>query len=284
ALSVANVAKLEEKWRFPPKGVDFQIGVIHATPAVVNGYVYFGTANKAAFYKLTPDGKVKWVFRMTEKEDRVNSFFNNGIFSSALVTDDSVYFGSLAGFIYSLDRETGKEKWRLDLRGKTFPGAHSLNATFASPILADGKLVIAGGALEQVIKSILPFYQGFTGRGFVMALEPKTGRILWKYDVGPKPERLDPPIKIKDAWGEHIFHHGPATSTVWSTPSYDPASRTLFFGTDTNNAPRRPTKEDPRLDTHYACAVIALDARDGSEQWVTQINPGDVWHTSMRAY
>ena len=69
-----------------------------------------------------------------------------------------------------------------------------------------------------------------------MALEPQSGRIAWKYDVGPKPERLDPPITIKDAWGEHVFQFGPATSTVWSTPSYHAASRTIFFGTDTNNA------------------------------------------------
>jgi glucose dehydrogenase len=91
-------------------------------------------------------------------------------------------------------------------------------------------------------------------------------------------------MTIKDAWGEHVFHFGPATSTVWSTPSYDAASQTIFFGTDTNNAPRRPTTDNPRLDTPYACAVIALDARDGSEKWVTQINPGDVWNASMRAY
>ena len=167
---------------------------------------------------------------------------------------------------------------------KTFPGAHALNGTFASPILADGKIVVAGGALEQGIRYFLPKYEGFTGRGFVMALEPQSGRIAWKYDVGPKPERLDPPITIKDAWGEHVFHFGPATSTVWSTPSYHAASRTIFFGTDTNNAPRRPTKDDPRLDTRHACAVIAIDARDGSEKWVTQINRGDVWNASMRAY
>ena len=72
ALNKANVARLEEKWRFPPKGADFEIGVIHATPVVVNGYVYFGTVNKAAFYKLTPDGKVKWSFRLNEKDDRVS--------------------------------------------------------------------------------------------------------------------------------------------------------------------------------------------------------------------
>src|SRR5437773_10224837 len=63
ALDKADVARLEEKWRFPSKGADFQIGVIHATPAVVSGYVYFGTVNQAAFYKLTPNGRVQWSFR-----------------------------------------------------------------------------------------------------------------------------------------------------------------------------------------------------------------------------
>ena len=111
ALSKADVARLEEKWRFPPKGADFEIGVIHATPVVVNGYVYFGTVNKAAFYKLTPDGKVKWSFRLNEKDDRVafEVGFHNGIYGSALVTEDAVYFATFAGFVYALDRHSGKE-------------------------------------------------------------------------------------------------------------------------------------------------------------------------------
>jgi len=93
ASDKTDVARLEEKRRFPPKGADFEIGVIHATPAVVNGYVYFGTVNKAAFYELTPDGNVKWSFRLNEKDDRVTveAGFHNGIYGSALVTEDAVY-------------------------------------------------------------------------------------------------------------------------------------------------------------------------------------------------
>ena len=30
---------------------------------VVGGYVYFGTATDPTFYKLTPDGKVRWSYR-----------------------------------------------------------------------------------------------------------------------------------------------------------------------------------------------------------------------------
>jgi polyvinyl alcohol dehydrogenase (cytochrome) len=203
--------------------------------------------------------------------------------TSALVAGDSVYFGDLGGWFYSLDRQTGAERWRIDARASGFPGAHAINLFFASPILADGKIITGGGALEQLLSGGL-FYRGSTGRGFLLALEPKTGKIAWKYDLGPKPERLDPPITIKDSFGSHVFYHGPATSTIWSTPSYDAESGTLFFGTDVNTAPRRPTADDPRLHTRESCAVVALDVHNGQERWITQIKPGDVWTNAMRAY
>ncbi len=113
----------------------------------------------------------------------------------------------------------------------------------------------------------LPEYACCTGRGYVVAMKPATGEIAWKYDVGEKPERLSTIVTIKDDWGDFVFTHGPATSTVWSTPSYDPITNTIFFGTDTNNAPRQPTADDERLDNKYACAVIAIDATNGLEKW-----------------
>ena len=109
------------------------------------------------------------------------------------------------------------------------------------------------------------------GRGFVVALEPQTGRVVWKYDVGPKPGPLSPPVTITDGWGAHVFRYGPCTSMVWSTPSYDAASQTLFFGTDANTAPRQPTPDDPRLATRESCAVVALDARTGKVRWTYSV-------------
>ena len=63
AIDKSNAGRLEEKWRFPAKDSGQEIGVIHATPVVVDGYVYFGTATDPTFYKLTPDGKVRWSYR-----------------------------------------------------------------------------------------------------------------------------------------------------------------------------------------------------------------------------
>ncbi len=294
-----NAGQLVEKWRFPARGSDQKIGVIHATPTVVDGCVYFGTATDPTFYKLSPDGKLCWAYHKptragqtarvasAELEAPAHDFrfqtTSEGIMTSALVTGDTVYFGDLGGWFYALDRETGEERWRIDARASDFPGAHAINLFFASPILVDGKVIAGGGALEQLLSGGL-FYRGSTGRGFLLALEPKTGKIAWKYDLGPKPEPLNPPITIKDSFGTHTFYSGPATSTIWSTPSYDAESGTLFFGTDVNTAPRRPTPDNPNLHTPESCAVVALDVHTGKPRWVTQIKPGDVWTNAMRAY
>ena len=70
AIGRSNAGRLVEKWRFPAKGSDQQIGVIHATPDVVDGYVYFGTATDPTFYKLAPDGKLCWAYRKPTRSGR----------------------------------------------------------------------------------------------------------------------------------------------------------------------------------------------------------------------
>jgi len=199
------------------------------------------------------------------------------------VAGGAVYFADTGGWIYCLDARTGAERWKVDTRAPAFPGAHWNNMLMASPVLADGKVVFGGGTLEQIIAGT-PGYPGSTGRGFLVALDPATGKVIWKHDVGPKPEKLDPPVVIEETWGKHTFEYGPATSSVWSTPSYDPETNTLFFGTDVNTAPRQPTPDNPALHTPDSCAVVALDAATGKRKWNTQINPGDAWTNAMCGY
>ena len=295
-LGPSNVGTLFELWRFPAEGAKEAIGVVHATPSVVAGEVYFGTATFPAFYKLAADGTLLWVYRNPARRSALppaegapvtaklrGAASEAGIFGSALVSDGSVYFADTGGWMYALDARTGEERWKLDARAKEFPGRHFNNVLMASPVLADGKVVFGGGTLEQLFAGT-PLYPGSTGRGFLVALDPKTGKIAWKHDVGPKPEKLDPPVVIEEPWGRHTFTFGPATSSVWCTPSYDPESNTLFFGTDVNTAPRQPTPDDPALHTPDSCAVAALDAATGQRRWSTQLNPGDAWTNAMCGY
>jgi polyvinyl alcohol dehydrogenase (cytochrome) len=284
-LSRESVGQLVEKWRFPPADSSESIGVVHAT-VVVNGHVYFGTETTPTFYKLAPDGKVKWAYRPSPRSPLARPVFGlptAGFMNAALVTSDTVYVGDMGGTIYALDRMTGLERWKIDTRAAPFPGAHSSNCIFSAPILADDLVIVAGGAYEHAVAAN-PQNRGCTGRGFVVALEPASGKVVWKYDVGPEPGPLDPPVTIKHAKGERTFYYGPSTSSVWCTPSYDAASQTIFFGTDCHNSPRQPTAENPRLSDVHSCAVIAVDARTGAEKWVTQINPDDVWNYALPAY
>ena len=153
-ISVENAKDLEIKWQFHANHSQQTIGAIHATPVVVNGYTYFGTATYPMFYKITPDGKIRWQYEPGNEARKGRRQLRSirggvprdGIFSSALVTDNSVYFGDIAGVAYCLDRKTGKEKWTVDSRAEDFPGAHAFNVIMASPIIAGDKIIFAGGA------------------------------------------------------------------------------------------------------------------------------------------
>ncbi|MEM9413175.1 MAG: PQQ-binding-like beta-propeller repeat protein, partial [Planctomycetota bacterium] len=290
-LSAKTAPSIELKWRFPRKGSKQSIGAVHATPSVVNGHTYFGTATDPAFYKLNPDGSLAWVYRLesnsTKKElppggaNLINA--ERGVMTSALVTQDSVYFGNSVGVFYALDRLSGKELWKVDTRAEGFTGYHPINIFNASPILADGKIVVGGGGYEHPYP-LDPDYECCTGQGFVVAFEPDSGRVVWKYNVGIKPVKFSEPIVVEDDYGRHVFTHGPSTSSVWSTPSFDAATGTIFFGTDVNNSPREPTKENPRLDSEVSAAVIAVDVKTGKEKWVRQLNKGDIFNHTMSGY
>ena len=70
-LGQATVGKLVEKWRFPAGDQDLKIGVVHATPVVVDGHVYFGTVTQPTFYALYPNGKLNWSYQLAaEAQDR----------------------------------------------------------------------------------------------------------------------------------------------------------------------------------------------------------------------
>ncbi len=291
-LSAQNASQLEEKWRFPPKGAKEQLGVVHATPTVVNGYVYFGTATFPTFYKLKPDGTLAWIYHPGTGQSSSAALpkgganlidAKSGILTSALVTQTGVFFGNSAGVFFALDRLTGKELWKVDTRADGFPDAHSANVFLASPIFADGKVIVGGGSYEHPYP-LNPNYDCCTGRGFVIAFDPADGRVVWKYDVGEKPEKFLEPVVIDDPRGKHVFQYGPSTSSVWSTPSYDAETGSVFFGTDAHNSPRKPTADNPRLHMQYSSAVIAVDAATGREKWVTQLNEGDIYNLSMSGY
>jgi outer membrane protein assembly factor BamB len=299
AISPATVGGLVEKWRFPPRGSSEKIGAVHSTPVVVSGFSYFGTAQDGTIYKLSPSGKLVWQFvapRSKVKYERSSpaardkvagetGFDALRIVNSPLVTAAHVYFTTVDGQVFCLDRFTGQMTWTTNTRTAPFPEPNITNGFWSSPILAGDKLIVSGGAVDQGLPLVDKVFPGGSGRGFVVALAPQTGSLLWKYNIGPPPERFDPPLELDyGPSGKVKYLYGPSTSTVWSTPSYDEANQALYFGTDANNTPRRPTADDQRYHNKYSCAVIAVDASTGHEKWVRQLKENDVWNAAVPAW
>ena len=83
---------------------------------VVDGFVYFGTARPGAMYKLTTRGHVAWTFeippapvRYQPPDEAVQASTESSLLSwvvanSALVMDRSVFFGTVDGRVFCLDR------------------------------------------------------------------------------------------------------------------------------------------------------------------------------------
>ena len=110
--------------------------VVHSSPALANGMVYFGSWD-SYFYSLdAKTGELKWKFKTGEDTKSYNQV---GIQSSPAVVDGVVYFGCRDSHLYALDAATGQEKWKFDNHGtwiNTSPAVHEGSVYVGSPIPA----------------------------------------------------------------------------------------------------------------------------------------------------
>ncbi|MGF1649944.1 MAG: PQQ-binding-like beta-propeller repeat protein [Hyphomicrobiaceae bacterium] len=143
---------------------------------------------------------VAWRFKTAGMRRRRGGAFiwwsGTGWTGSAVKVDDTVFFGSLGGYVYALDAETGEVAWQHQAPGMfkssicvyqnrlyvgntdqklrcidaaTGAGVWTIDTgqhCDSSPVVVDGRLYIAGES------------------GFVRALNPATGKHHWKTFVG----------------------------------------------------------------------------------------------------
>jgi polyvinyl alcohol dehydrogenase (cytochrome) len=218
------------------------------------------------------------------------------------VVDGRVIVSSNAGYVYSLDAETGCVHWSFRsvavvrssvVVGPAKPGATSLAAFFgdihgnayaldassgellwkvqvdphpAARITATPKLY--DGRLYVAVTSLeedesrTANYVCCTFRDSVVALDAATGRQIWKTYTIPEEPRL---IKKNSAGVDYM---GPSGSGVWTTPIVDIRRRALYFGTG-NSYTEPATTSD---------SIMAVNMDTGKVLWWRQARADDVWH------
>jgi outer membrane protein assembly factor BamB len=141
-LHALDAATGNQRWLFETEEE------ISASPAVIEGVVYVGSAD-GAFYAIDAGtGIERWRFETGGK-----------IRSSAVIVDGVIYFTSFDGYIYALDIASGAELWRYETE---------LDDLTSSPAVANGVLYFGGGRIEG---------------GSVYALDLSTRESYWKDPV-----------------------------------------------------------------------------------------------------
>jgi polyvinyl alcohol dehydrogenase (cytochrome) len=202
-------------------------GDVYATPAVVDNTVYFGDSS-GAFYAVSSNGQLIWQLKVT-----------GPVTASALVCDNMVVFGDLAGYIYGVERSTGIVKWQVH------PNPSSVSQIWGSPASIGNDIVIGVGSDEDLVKQ----EPGF--RGSVVRIDPRNGNVIWQTFL------------ITEAEAQA----GASGAGIWSTPTYDPASRLVYVSTGNSYTAPASRSSD---------AVLALEASTGDIKWTYQATSADV--------
>ena len=160
------------------------------------------------------------------------------------------------GRVIAIKRDNGEILWDKMVAGTTEFGIREKFVT--APITVEDKVIIANGA-------------GDAGtRGWVAALEARTGKELWRWYVIPKPG--DPG---SETWKDKNNSWKTGGGGIWQTGSYDPATRLTIWGTG-NPVPQYDPQARPG-DNLYTDAAVALNIDTGKLAWHFQYTPNDSW-------
>src|SRR5438094_5621549 len=102
--------------------------VVHASPALADGVLFFGSWDSYFYAVDAKTGKEKWRYHAGEDPLIHNQ---QGFQSSPAIVDGVVYTGCRDAQLYALDAATGKEKWKFD---------NALSWVIVSPAVVDRKV------------------------------------------------------------------------------------------------------------------------------------------------
>lgn len=261
---------------------------IFAPAAVRDGVAYVGTTGGMFYAVSLKDGQFVWPFAA-----------GRPIHGAALATADHVYFVCDNGFLFKLDRKTGKEVWRYDLGDAQVPrtlphqviansGDFDWDNTSPRPLLADDVIYVGSGdgsmhavnaasgqrvwrsAAEGKIRTdaLLDGPRVIFGslEGTVYAVDRQTGREVWKKNTrGPvtsSPIIVDGKLIVGNRNGL-LAALNPATGeVVW---------RMLFWGSSVESDAVPGDGSLFYIGSSDLRRVSLIDAKDGRVLWRTDI-------------
>src|SRR5258707_5139265 len=175
SISPANVKELKPKWVFTTGGD------VSATPIVDGDAVYFPDWAGNLFAVNKDSGRLIWSQKISEYDgvdgavSRVSPAVDgNQLIIGDILSSNKVHNGAN---VISVDRESGTLRWM------THVDDHPAAIITGSPVVFHGVVYIGVSSSEETL-ALDPTYACCSFRGSIVALEEKTGAMLWKtFDI-----------------------------------------------------------------------------------------------------
>ena len=161
-ISPATVHGLAQKWVATTKGD------VSATPAVVNGAVYFGDFGGMLWKLDSKTGDVIWSHSVSDYTGIVGDLSR----TSPSIAGNTLIVGSLMRpIMLGIDAKTGELRWKTQVHPDTQAAGHGIMT---------GSPVLAGDTIYTGVSASGAGGPSATFRGAIVALNAQTGRLLWR--------------------------------------------------------------------------------------------------------
>jgi outer membrane protein assembly factor BamB len=214
AMNATNAVRTQLLWNVTTGGS------VMSQPIVVNSTVYVGSGDGYEYALSATTGALVWkTFLGVAPRDAPCDFASLGVSSTASYVGGRLYVNAGNSTLYALNSTTGRVVWHVAVGASTAPGQY----LWASPLVYNHSAYI--GIASQCGQPLVP---GGLDRVY-----------LSNQTVGSQFNASSP---------------DPNGSGIWSTPSLNPTTNTIFVTTGASFSPTN--------NSTYSDAVIALNAND----------------------
>ncbi len=269
-INSSNVAGLSPLWTFTTAAS------VSVTPVVAGDQVYFPDWAGNIYAVDRHTGGLLWSAKVSGYDGYTGAVAR----SSLAVYGDELIFGDNEGYtglhnganLIAVNRFTGGLRWITSI------DSHPAAVVTGPPVVYNG-VVYQGISSSEETLAIQPSYPCCTFRGSVVAVDARTGQLLWKtYDM-------------PDNHGYPDRYSGGA---IWQQPVIDPQRAVLYIGTGNNyTAPAsvlacqtaNPQASNCAAPDDYFDTALALDLRTGAVRWSRNLGAGAIlWSRRLWNY
>jgi polyvinyl alcohol dehydrogenase (cytochrome) len=251
-ISPENASQLYVKWIFTAQGD------VSATPAIDGDALYLADWGGWLHKVDAATGTSIWSRQISDYTGIPGSRSRN----TPAVHDNRLFLGTLNGDFLAVDARTGELIWKIHA------DPHPTAVITQSPIVFGNRVYVGIASYEESFAAD-PAYPCCTFRGNVIAMDVRTGEVVWRTHVMPEG------YSGGGVWGSTLVldvKRGSLYVTTGNNSNVPPEVRQCLLDATDDAAASACMAED-----NYFDAMLALDVDTGAIKWGRKLYPQDIF-------